>query len=127
MEAKKLTPVLYVEEIESCLQFWTELGFEKTVELPEGDKLGFVILKKDAVEVMYQTRVSVAHDLPALADAPQRGSFLFIEVDDADAVEKLMPASAYIIPRRQTFYGSDEIIVREPGGNVVTFAQMSAG
>jgi len=28
-----------------------------------------------------------------------------------------------VIPRRTTFYGADELIVREPGGNVVTFAQ----
>lgn len=126
MEAKQLTPVLCVEEIESCLEFWVRLGFEKTAEVPHGEKIGFVILKKEGVEIMYQTRASVAADIPALADAPQRGSFLFIEVDDADAVEKLLPASAYVIPRRKTFYGSDEIIVREPGGNVVAFAQMGA-
>lgn len=28
-----------------------------------------------------------------------------------------------VSPRRSTFYGMDEIIVREPGGNVVTFAE----
>jgi hypothetical protein len=31
-----------------------------------------------------------------------------------------------VIPRRTTFYGADELIVREPAGNVVTFAQFSA-
>jgi hypothetical protein len=30
-------------------------------------------------------------------------------------------------PRHQTFYGSTEIYVREPGGNTVGFAQMSQG
>jgi hypothetical protein len=28
-----------------------------------------------------------------------------------------------IVPRRKTFYGMDEIGVREPGGNAVIFAQ----
>ena len=28
-----------------------------------------------------------------------------------------------MVPRRQTFYGMDEIGVREPGGHVVMFAQ----
>jgi hypothetical protein len=28
-----------------------------------------------------------------------------------------------VVPRRQTFYGMDEIGVREPGGHVVMFAQ----
>ena len=38
---KKLAPVLFVEKIEPVLPFWTErLGFIKTVEAPEGDRLG---------------------------------------------------------------------------------------
>src|SRR4029453_8853944 len=44
---KKLTPVLFVGEIEPCLEFWTRLGFERTAEVPEGDRLGFVLLTKD--------------------------------------------------------------------------------
>jgi hypothetical protein len=123
---KKLTPVLYVEEIEPVLPFWTEkLGFTKTVEVPEDDKLGFVILKRGAVEVMYQTRVSVAKDVPVLTDTPMRGSLLFIEVDDLDAIEAALAGVQPVVPRRQTFYGADELIVREPAGNVVTFAQFA--
>ena len=47
MTVKKITPVLFVEEVEPCVKFWMDrLGFEKTVELPEGNKLGFAILQK---------------------------------------------------------------------------------
>src|SRR6202171_1645902 len=61
---KKLTPVISVDQIEPSLPFWIErLGFQKTAEVPEKDKLGFVILIKGSVEVMYQTRASVAKDL----------------------------------------------------------------
>jgi len=28
-----------------------------------------------------------------------------------------------VVPRRKTFYGTDEIGVREPGGRIVMFAQ----
>lgn len=125
MRVRKLTPVLYVEEIESCLEFWFRLGFEKTAEVPEGDRLGFAILKKDEVEIMYQTRVSVANDIPALGDAPGKGSFLFIEVDDVNEIDRLLAGANYVIPRRTTFYGADEVIVREPAGNIVAFAQFA--
>ncbi|HEV2736008.1 MAG TPA: hypothetical protein VGV85_14270, partial [Longimicrobiaceae bacterium] len=82
---KKLTPVLYVEEIEPALPFWVErLGFAKTAEVPHGDRLGFVILQKGGVEVMYQTRDSVREDLPQVAGMPMGGSMLFVEVDDLD-------------------------------------------
>jgi uncharacterized glyoxalase superfamily protein PhnB len=120
---KKLTPVLVVDEIEPCLGFWTNLGFEKTVEVPEGDRLGFVILVKDAVEVMYQSRASVRKDVPALADGPSRAA-LYLEVSDLDAVETMVRGAPIVVPRRKTFYGAEEIGVREPGGNAVTFAVM---
>jgi uncharacterized glyoxalase superfamily protein PhnB len=121
---KKLTPVLYVEEIEPALPFWMErLGFAKTAEVPHGDRLGFVILQKDGVEVMYQTRDSVLEDLPEVAGTPMGGSMLFVEVDDLDAVERALAGIEPVTPRRKTFYGSEELIVREPAGNVVNFAQ----
>ncbi|MFN2564083.1 MAG: hypothetical protein ABR499_03620 [Gemmatimonadaceae bacterium] len=123
---KKLTPVLVVDEIEPCLPFWVErLGFEKTVEIPEGSRLGFVILKKDGVEVMYQSRESVEKDVPALL--PERGGGhpigLFVEVSDVAAVERALAGFEVFLARRKTFYGMDEVGVREPGGNAVIFAQ----
>ena len=121
---RKLSPVLVVEAIEPCLPFWTErLGFATTAEVPEGEHLGFVILAKDGVEVMYQSRASVAADLPALATIPAAGTALFIEVSDVAAVERALHDAEVVVPRRQTFYGMDEVGVREPGGSVVLFAQ----
>ena len=111
LQFRKLSPVLIVDAIEPCLPFWTE-------------RLGFVILAKDGVEVMYQSRDSVRSDVPALADAPA-GSSLYIEVSDIEAVERAVQGVEIVVPRRQTFYGADEIGVREPGGNVVMFAQPS--
>lgn len=124
---KKLSPVFYVQDIEPVLPFWVDrLGFETTAEVPEGDRLGFVILKKNDVEIMYQTRLSVENDIPALADTPMGGTFLFVEVDDLDAVAEALEGIEPIVPRRTTFYGADELIVREPAGNVVTFAQFAS-
>lgn len=121
---KKLTPVLYVEEIEPVLPFWVErLGFEVTTEVPEGDRLGFVIMVRDGVEVMVQSRASVEGDVPELADTPMGGSVLFVEVEDLDGVARALEGLEPVVPRRTTFYGADELIVREPGGNVVTFAE----
>ena len=56
----KITPVLMVDEIEKSLPFWIgRIGFTKTVDVPEGDRLGFVILVKDGAELMLQTIESV--------------------------------------------------------------------
>jgi uncharacterized glyoxalase superfamily protein PhnB len=90
--------------------------------VPHGGETGFVILQKGGVELMYQSRASVHDDLPALADGPHR-SVLFIETDDLDAVERAVDAQAIVVPRRTTFYGMTEIAVRDPGGNLIVFAQ----
>ena len=122
---RKLTPVLVVDEIEPCLSFWTErLGFAKTVEVPEGERLGFVILERDGIEVMYQSRASIEKDVPSLASGPRgHSTVLFIQVSDVTAVEQAMSGVDVVVPRRRTFYGTDEIGVRDPGGHVVIFAQ----
>ena len=120
---KKLTPVLIVDEIEPCLTFWVDqLGFKKTVEVPDGDKLGFVMLNVGSTEVKLQTRASLKKDVPDLAEGPYRTN-IYIEVTDLDAVEGALENVDYVFERRQTFYGATEIAVREPGGNNVIFAQ----
>lgn len=125
MIMKKITPVLMVDAIEPCLAFWERLGFENVAQVPHGDRLGFVILVKNEVELMYQSRASVAEDVASLAAAPMGGSMLFIEVTELDAVIALLGDAPVTFPRRTTFYGMHEIGVREPGGNMVTFAEKS--
>ncbi|MGB7758874.1 MAG: hypothetical protein WBL61_03540, partial [Bryobacteraceae bacterium] len=88
----KITPVLMPEAIEACLPFWVDrMGFAKTVEVPEGDRLAFVILTREGAELMLQSAESVRKDVAAFApDGPPRGTGLFIEVSDfADVLERL--------------------------------------
>jgi uncharacterized glyoxalase superfamily protein PhnB len=121
----KSTPVLFVDAIEASLPFWQErLGFKRTVEVPDGEKLGFAILTNGSAEVMYQTvamlkQDSAAHSVQFNGDK----TFLFVEVDDIGALAKALDGFEIVMPRRETFYGSTEIGYREPGGHFVTFAQ----
>jgi hypothetical protein len=120
----KLTPVLIVEEIEKSLPFWVDrLGFQKTVEVPEGDRLGFAILANAGVELMLQSWASVAKDSPA-SMWPQRGFShgLFIVVEDFADIRRRLEGWPIALPERVTFYGMREIGVHEPGGHVVVFA-----
>ncbi len=120
---KKLTPILIVDHVDACAAFWTgALGFQRTAEVPHGDETGFVILQGGEVEIMYQSRASVRDDMPALADGPHH-SVLYIETGDLDAVERAVSPADVVVPRRTTFYGMAEVTVREPGGNLVVFAQ----
>jgi len=130
MSVKKITPVLFAQEIEPCVAFWTDrLGFEKTAEVPGGDKLAFAMLQKGGVELMYQSYASAANDVKdsEVAELARKGpTFLFVEVDDLNATIAAVQGAPVIVPVRTTFYGSTEIVVQDPAGHVVTFAQFGA-
>jgi hypothetical protein len=121
----KITAVLIVETIEKSLGFWLDrMGFQKTVEVPEGDRLGFVILARDGAELMMQTIASVQKDEPRFA--PERvatkGCGLFVEVEDFEDVKRRLEGYPVVMAERVTFYGMREIGVAEPGGHTVVFA-----
>ena len=125
---KQLTPVLIVEAVEPCIKFWTDrLGFEVTNQVPGPDgKLIFASVQKAGIEIMYQTRASVISEQPGSAGELMGHSVaLFITVADLDTVAKALEGVPVVKPRHDTFYGSTEIYVREPGGNTVGFAQFS--
>jgi uncharacterized glyoxalase superfamily protein PhnB len=124
----QLTPVMVVDDVEPCLRFWTErFGFVTENEVPgENGKLIFASAKKDGVEVMYQTSASVLAEDPASAPELSGHSIvLFLTVDDLDATEAALAGAPVVKPRHTTFYGSEEIYVREPGGNTVGFARFA--
>ena len=106
------------------MSFWVErMGFEKTVDVPEGDHLGFVILVRDGAELMMQTITSVQKDEPKFAPQGKGNTVgLFIEVEDFEDVKKRLEGYPIAMPERKTFYGMVEIGVIEPGGNTVVFA-----
>ncbi len=123
---KHLTPVIVAESVEPCLEFWVaRFGFRQENEVPGPDgKLIFASVEKDGVEIMYQTRASVIAERPEDTNELAGHSVaLYMAVDDLDPVEKALAGAPVVKPRHETFYGTVEIYVREPGGNLVGFAQ----
>jgi uncharacterized glyoxalase superfamily protein PhnB len=121
-----VTPVLVVDEVEPCLRFWTDrLGFTAENQVPGNNgALVFASVKAGDVEVMYQTRASVLAERPEAADELcGHSTVLFVTVADLDRIEQALAGAPVVKPRHETFYGTSEIYVKEPGGTVVGFAQ----
>lgn len=123
-----LAPVLIVDDVDAAVAFWTgRLGFTKENEVPgAGGKLAFASVKKDGIEIMYQSRASVVAESPAQAkELDGRSVALFIMVPslrDLDVIERQTTGAPVVKPRADTFYGTTEFYIREPGGNVVGFS-----
>lgn len=127
MNVKKITPVLFVQDVEPCVKFWVErMGFKKTVEVPDGDKLAFAMLQKGNVELMYQSYASADKDVVAVSQQVRKGpTFLYVEVGNLDEAIAATKGAEIVMPVRTTFYGSKEIGIKDPAGHMITFAEFS--
>jgi uncharacterized glyoxalase superfamily protein PhnB len=123
----KSTPILHVKSVEPSLEFWTErFGFKPTIQVPEGNHIGFVALENGVVELMYQTYSGMQSDPNnPLAKAVEQGpSFIFMEVFNVNTVIKLLAGAEVVQPLHETFYGAKEVVAKEPGGHFVIFSQL---
>jgi len=121
--------VFIVDSVEPCVAFWVDrFGFQVENQVPGSDgKLVFASVKQVDIEIMYQTRASVLADNPAAAaELNGHSALLFITVSDLDAAERAAKGAPVVKPRHETFYGSTEFYVRDPGGNTIGFAQFAA-
>lgn len=124
----KITPVLFVKEVEKSFPFWVNrIGFEKTVEVPGENGLAFAILVHEGAELMLQSIASVLQDEPKFAPkGPVSGASLFLEVADFEDILKRLEGYPIEMPERTTNYGMREIGVRDPDGHIALFAKPTA-
>ncbi len=127
------TPVLFVADVAASEHFFAKLGFKRTVEVPHGEGLGFVIMTQEGegggdggIGVMLQTAGAAADDTGLDAERFKPGAHLFMSVADLSTAEKALHEFEVFMPRRDTFYGATEIGWIEPGGNHITLAQFAA-
>jgi len=123
----KSTPILHVKAVEPSLKFWNErFGFKTTIQVAEGDHIGFAAIDNDGVELMYQTYEGMkSDDSNPLAQAVEQGpSFIFMEVRDINAVLSALTGAEVLQGLHETFYGAKEVVAKEPGGHFVIFSQL---
>ena len=121
----KSTPILHVNAVEPGVKFWTErFGFKTTIQVPEGNHIGFAAIDNGSVELMYQTYEGMKGDGPLSKAAEQGPSFIFMEVLDIHAIREALQQEEILQDVHGTPYGAKEIIAKEPGGHYVIFSQL---
>jgi len=120
---ERVSPVLAVESIDAVIPFWEALGFTIVDESRTDGQVDYIAFGKDGLSIHYHTLRLVERNIAGggreLADST---SFVYIAVDDLDAVIERLGGAEVVVPRRRTEWGADEIYVREPGGHIVAFA-----
>lgn len=120
------TPILHVKTVEPSVRFWTDrFGFKTTIEVPEGDHVGFAAIERGPIELMYQTYEGMKDASAPVAKAADQGpSFIFMEVPDIQAVINALNGAEIVQGLRDTPYGAKEVVAKEPGGHFVIFSQL---
>jgi hypothetical protein len=122
MKLEKMTTLLVVDRIETCLPTWENLGYAVAVRVPEQGTADFVILNGGAGELMLQTRKSLAGDIGAIAEKNPR-FLLYADVASLAEAKKAIPNAKVIVGERKTFYGATESWVELEGGVFLGLAQ----
>ncbi len=132
-----LTPNLMVNDIHETVAFYCDvLGFSLRMAVPE-DKSEFPNKLKQGVhyiyaqlvygdvEIMIQTRDSLAEDLPVMAGLETGASISFYgKVDNINQLFDNLKDKTDIVKAIETsWYGMREFYVRDPNGYILGFAE----
>ena len=123
---KRLTPNLMVEDVNHTLGFYRgTLGFEVLMTLPEASPFDFAIVRRDQVELMFQSRQSLSENVPALTGSPIGASQTFyIEVVGIqDLYEQLRDTVEIVVDLHTTFYGTQEFYFRDINGYILSYSE----
>jgi uncharacterized glyoxalase superfamily protein PhnB len=127
---KKLTPNLLVEDVNKTLAFYREtLGFEALATVPEEGTLDWAMVKRDDVELMFQSRPSLTGEIPSLQGAEIGASLSFYtEVSDVEDLYRRLHDKVEIVQDlHTTFYNTKEFSFRDCKGYILALSQGTDG
>ena len=124
----RLTPNLLVEDVAETIAWYEDiLGAEELARMPpESDDPEWGQVEFGDVWLMFQTRASLAADVPALEGSEMGGSFtMYVDTDDAAGVhERASEADVTVVQAlRETEYGRREFAIADPNGYVLAFGE----
>lgn len=129
MSIKRWSPNMMVADMEKTIAFYQDiLGFEIAMSVPEQAPFEWASMKSGNIELMFQTRASLAGELPLFDKLDTGGGLTFyIEVDNFDELYQDVKGKVKLIKERETtFYGMEEFCVQDCNGFILTFSQKAS-
>ncbi|NMC49190.1 MAG: bleomycin resistance family protein [Desulfovibrio sp.] len=138
MPLTSLAPNLMVHDVNRTVGYYTRvLGFDFAMGVtdegrqpvfswPAAEPLCYAMVASGAVRIMFQSKKSLAAELPSLENAKPGGALtLYIECDDLEArFAALDDGDAVFLKRlHTTFYGMREFYIKDINGYILAFAQ----
>lgn len=125
MTLKKVSPNIFVKDMQATISFYNKLGFSVTnsVKSPEGE-LVWAMMDLGGVTLMFQTFASIENTLPQVQRTDGGSLLLYIDMTDIRTYyEKLNNEVTLLTGLEKTFYGATEFSLCDNNNYVLTFAE----
>lgn len=128
MKLQTLTPNLMVQNVNDTVHYYQEkLGFTLLQTVPQEGPLDWAMMKCNEVVIMFQSKKSLAKELPRFERQNPGGGFtLYIRMEGVhELYYELLETAEIISDIEDTFYGTTEFSINDPNGYVLTFSEMN--
>jgi uncharacterized glyoxalase superfamily protein PhnB len=122
---ESLAPNIFTNNIQETVAFYTMLGFNVTMSVPEqGDELVWVMMVNGSVTVMFQTYASLEDTLPEVSRRDGGSLLLYINMKNIrEFYESIKDKVKVLSGLEKTFYGATEFSILDNNNYVLTFAE----
>lgn len=122
---KSISNTLMVNDVEETLSYYTNLGFKTIYKSPEAGSAYWAFVKKDGVELFFQSKSSLTEEFPELENYERGGALtLWFRVDNISQwYEEIKNKTEVIRPFGITSYnGAKEFVVMDINGFILHFS-----
>lgn len=122
-----LTPNLRVDDVETSLSFYENLGFELVQKVPAAGPAIWAHVKRGGVRLMFQSRETLEEEFPLLARHASGGALtLWIQAGDVAALYACVEGMECVLkPLGLTEYnGATEFVLTDPDGFILHFSDL---
>lgn len=119
-----VSPNIFVRDIHKTISFYTELGFDLVLTVPETGEPDFAMMVSGSVTFMFQTFSSLGEELPDISRKDGGSLLLYIQIKGIRVLfDRLKDKVTVLKGLEKTFYGATEFSIRDINNYVLTFAE----
>ncbi|MDB5021592.1 MAG: glyoxalase [Pedobacter sp.] len=119
-----LSPNIYVENVQTSIEFYQQLGFSVVMVVPEdGVNPVWAMMQREEVTIMFESFSNIEGRLPQIKRTSGGSLLFYVKVKDVEQYFESIKAKVNVIhPLQKTFYGATEFSIEDCNGFVITFA-----
>ena len=121
---ESLVPNVFVHNMNMTMAFYTMLGFNVTMSVPEKSPYDWVMMTNGNVVIMFQTFASLGTEIPEIKRTNGGSLLLYIKVKEIRSLfDKVKEKATVVKELNKTFYGATEFSIKDCNDYILTFAE----